>query len=263
MSNAIEVRNIGKRYKLRDAQTRYKNFTEIASHFISLPYHYFRQVIHKEAYVPRTETFWALEDINFDMEEGDVLGILGRNGSGKSTLLKILSRVTSPTRGRVRIVGRIGSLLEVGTGFHPELTGRENIFLNGIIIGMSRNEVKRKFDEIVEFSEISRFLDMPVKHYSSGMFMRLAFSVAVHLEPEILIIDEVLAVGDIDFQEKCLNKMKSYRDLGHSILFVSHNTQAIKELTNKAVLLDHGRQVDFGKTEDIVKNYIDNYSHKE
>ena len=263
MSNTIEVRNISKRYKLRDTHTKYKNFTEIASHFIRLPYHYFRQAIHKEKSVLKTETFWALDDISFDMKKGDVLGILGRNGSGKSTLLKILSRVTSPTRGRIKIIGRIGSLLEVGTGFHPELTGRENIFLNGIIIGMSRNEVKSKFDEIVEFSGVSRFLDMPVKHYSSGMFMRLAFSVAVHLEPEILIIDEVLAVGDIDFQEKCLKKMKSFRDLGHSILFVSHNTKAIKDLTNKAILLDHGKQIAFGKTADIVKNYINNYSHKE
>lgn len=262
MSNVIEVRNISKRYKLRDAQTKYKNFTEIASHLIRLPYNYMRQIMHGERPGLKNETFWALDDVSFDLEQGDVLGILGRNGSGKSTLLKILSRVTSPTRGRIEILGRIGSLLEVGTGFHPELTGRENIFLNGIIIGMNRNEVKSKFDEIVEFSGVSKFLDMPVKHYSSGMFMRLAFSVAVHLEPEILIIDEVLAVGDLDFQEKCMKKMKSFRDAGHSILFVSHNIQAVQNLTNKALLLNNGKQVDFGDTQDVIYNYINNYSHE-
>src|SRR5579863_346859 len=187
------------------------------------------------------EEFWALKDVSFDVKAGEVLGIIGRNGAGKSTLLKILSRITEPTKGRVSIRGRVASLLEVGTGFHPELTGRENIFLNGAILGMSRAEIKRKFDEIVAFAEVEKFLDTPVKHYSSGMYVRLAFAVAAHLEPEILIVDEVLAVGDAEFQKKCLGKMQNVADGGRTVLFVSHNMTAIQSLCDAAVVLEKGR----------------------
>ena len=187
------------------------------------------------------EEFWALKDVNFDIQQGDRVGIIGRNGAGKSTLLKILSRITEPTSGRVRIRGRVASLLEVGTGFHPELTGRENIFLNGAILGMSKAEITRKFDEIVAFAEVERFLDTPVKHYSSGMYVRLAFAVAAHLEPEILIVDEVLAVGDAQFQKKCLGKMESAGSEGRTVLFVSHNMVAIKSLCSTGIVLNKGK----------------------
>jgi lipopolysaccharide transport system ATP-binding protein len=186
------------------------------------------------------EEFWALKNLNFDVARGEVVGIIGRNGAGKSTLLKVLSRITEPTEGRVEIRGRVSSLLEVGTGFHPELTGRENIFLNGAILGMSRAEVRGKFDEIVAFAEIDRFLDTPVKRYSSGMYVRLAFSVAAHLEPEILIVDEVLAVGDVEFQRKCLGKMQNVAGEGRTVLFVSHNLQAVERLCTRAMLLHQG-----------------------
>jgi lipopolysaccharide transport system ATP-binding protein len=191
-----------------------------------------------------TEEFWALSDVSFDIQQGEVVGVIGRNGAGKSTLLKILSRITEPTRGRVTIRGRVASLLEVGTGFHPELTGRENIFLNGAILGMSREEIRRKFDEIVAFAEVERFLDTPVKHYSSGMYVRLAFAVAAHLEPEILVVDEVLAVGDIAFQRKCIGKMEDVtRNQGHTVLVVSHNLTMINQLTQRCLLLEKGRLV--------------------
>jgi lipopolysaccharide transport system ATP-binding protein len=201
------------------------------------------------------EEFWALKDINFEIKRGDRVGIIGRNGAGKSTLLKILSRITEPSQGRISINGRIASLLEVGTGFHPELTGRENIYLNGAILGMSRNEISRKFDEIVDFSEVERFLDTPVKRYSSGMYVRLAFAVAAHLEPEILIVDEVLAVGDVQFQEKCLGKMRSVSNEGRTILFVSHNLTAIEKLTNKSIFLKNGILHEIGPTESILDSY--------
>ena len=187
-----------------------------------------------------TEEYWALKDVNFEIKRGDVVGIIGRNGAGKSTLLKIISRITEPTQGRVTLKGRIASLLEVGTGFHPELSGRENIFLNGAILGMSKAEISRKFDEIVAFAEVDKFLDTPVKHYSSGMYVRLAFAVAAHLEPEILIIDEVLAVGDAEFQKKCLGKMGEVAGQGRTVLFVSHNIAAINELTSTGILLSGG-----------------------
>ncbi len=190
--------------------------------------------------VSSSEDFWALRDVSFEVRRGDVVGIIGRNGAGKSTLLKILSRITEPTTGRVEIDGRVASLLEVGTGFHPELTGRENIYLNGAILGMRRAEIKRKFDEIVAFAEVEKFLDTPVKHYSSGMYVRLAFAVAAHLEPEILIVDEVLAVGDAQFQKKCLGKMGEVAKGGRTVLFVSHNMAAVQGLCNRAILLDHG-----------------------
>ena len=205
------------------------------------------------------EEFWALKDVSFEVQQGEVLGIIGRNGAGKSTLLKILSRITEPTAGRVKIRGRVASLLEVGTGFHPELTGRENIYLNGSILGMTRREIGQKFDEIVAFAEVERFLDTPVKHFSSGMYMRLAFAVAAHLEPEILIVDEVLAVGDADFQKKCLGKMHDVASNdGRTVLFVSHNMDAIRNLCSRALLLNNGA-LDFdGQPDDCFHRYMHN-----
>lgn len=203
------------------------------------------------------EEFWALKDVSFDLRSGEVLGIIGRNGAGKSTLLKILSRITEPSSGRVMIQGRVASLLEVGTGFHPELTGRENIFLNGAILGMKRAEIKRKFDEIVAFAEVEKFLDTPVKRYSSGMYVRLAFAVAAHLEPEILIVDEVLAVGDAEFQKKCLNKISEVASGGRTVLFVSHNLSAIADLCTRALLLQKGQVQCVGSPEAVISAYIE------
>lgn len=203
------------------------------------------------------EEFWALRDVSFEVKQGEVLGIIGRNGAGKSTLLKILSRITEPTKGRVTLRGRVASLLEVGTGFHPELSGRENIYLNGAILGMSRAEITRKFDEIVAFAEVERFLDTPVKRYSSGMYVRLAFAVAAHLEPEILIVDEVLAVGDAQFQKKCLGKMQDVAlSQGRTVLFVSHNIGAIRQLTKSCIYLEQGRILATGSTADVVSRYV-------
>jgi len=205
---------------------------------------------------PSTEDFWALKDIDFTISEGDRLGIIGRNGAGKSTLLKILSRITEPTTGRVSIKGKVSSLLEVGTGFHPELTGRENIYLNGAILGMSKKELDRKFDEIVDFAEVARFLDTPVKRYSSGMHVRLAFAVAAHLEPDILIVDEVLAVGDVQFQKKCIGKMENVAQEGRTVIFVSHNMEAIQRLCRRSILLDEGKIVKQGDTAEVVNDYL-------
>jgi len=204
----------------------------------------------------REETFWALKDVSLEVKEGEVLGLIGRNGAGKTTLLKILSRITRPTTGWAEIHGRVGSLLEVGTGFHPELTGRENIFLNGAILGMSRVEIKGKFDEIVAFSEVEKFLDTPVKRYSSGMYVRLAFAVAAHLEPEILIVDEVLAVGDVQFQKKCLGKMQQVSTTGRTVLFVSHNMAAIESLCTVGVYLKQGKVCGFGGIADVMAAYL-------
>ncbi len=207
--------------------------------------------------VQASSEFWALKDISFDVRAGDRVGIIGRNGAGKSTLLKILSRIVEPTEGRITVRGRVASLLEVGTGFHPELTGRENIYLNGAILGMSRQEIRRKFDEIVDFAEVEKFLDTPVKRYSSGMYVRLAFAVAAHLEPEILIVDEVLAVGDVQFQKKCLGKMESVSGEGRTILFVSHNMEAIRKLCNRALILDSGTMAGLGDDVQLLtKNYL-------
>jgi lipopolysaccharide transport system ATP-binding protein len=202
------------------------------------------------------EQFWALDKVSFEVKEGEVLGIIGRNGAGKSTLLKILSQVTTPTSGQIKIKGRIASLLEVGTGFHQELTGRENIFLNGAILGMTKAEIRKKFDEIVAFSGIEEFIDTPVKRYSSGMYVRLAFAVAAHLEPEILIVDEVLAVGDAEFQKKCLGKMQDVSKGGRTVLFVSHNMSAVMQLTSRGILLDNGRVRFCGVTEQVIQRYI-------
>src|SRR4051794_4067178 len=201
--------------------------------------------------------FWALRGIDLEVREGDVLGVIGRNGAGKTTLLKILSRITEPTEGMAELNGQVGALLEVGTGFHPELTGRENIFLNGGILGMGRNEIRAKFDEIVEFAEVEKFIETPVKRYSSGMFVRLAFAVAAHLEPDILIIDEVLAVGDINFQRKCLGKMEDVARQGRTVLFVSHNTGAIAELCTRAVLLERGQKMVDGTVPEVLDAYAE------
>jgi len=202
------------------------------------------------------EYIWALRDVSFQVQQGEVLGIIGRNGAGKSTLLKILSRVTAPTSGQVKIKGRVASLLEVGTGFHPELTGRENIYLNGAILGMKKAEIDRKFDEIVAFAEIEKFMDTPVKRYSSGMYVRLAFAVAAHLEPEILLVDEVLAVGDAEFQKKCLGKMKDVAGRGRTVLFVSHNMASVEALCSQAVLLNHGSIQQLGETTEVIQRYL-------
>lgn len=201
-------------------------------------------------------TFWALKDVNFEVEQGEILGIIGRNGAGKSTLLKVISRITYPTKGEVRLRGRVGSLLEVGTGFHPELTGRENIYFNGAILGMKKREIDEKFDEIVKFAEVENFLDTPVKRYSSGMYTRLAFAVAAHMDPEILIVDEVLAVGDVAFQKRCLGKMKDVATEGRTVLLVSHQMGTIRSISTRCLLLDSGRIVDIGSPSDVISNYL-------
>jgi lipopolysaccharide transport system ATP-binding protein len=235
---AMEVHGLGKKYRvgaLRGQASSYKRLTETIVDTLKSP---FRRL--QPGGASATEEFWALKDVSFTLPKGEVLGVIGRNGAGKSTLLKILSRVTNPSEGRARMYGRIGSLLEVGTGFHPELTGRENIYLNGTILGMRKAEIDRNFDEIVAFAGVEKFLDTPVKRYSSGMYVRLAFAVAAHLETEILLVDEVLAVGDIEFQKKCLGKMQGIANEGRTILFVSHNMNAVEDLCRCALLLEHG-----------------------
>src|SRR5262252_4359938 len=237
MSNIIEVRNLSKQYRIGGVKTRNETFREFLIKTMKRPFRSFSQAENSG----RDQTFWALREVSFDISEGEVVGIIGRNGAGKSTLLKIISRITDPTDGYIRVRGRLASLLEVGTGFHPELTGRENIFLNGAILGMSRAEILSKFDEIVAFSEIEQFLDTPVKRYSSGMYIRLAFSVAAHLDPDILIVDEVLAVGDLQFQKRSMSRMESAAaSEGKTILFVSHNMAAIAKLCPRVVLLNRG-----------------------
>lgn len=258
---AIKVEKLSKSYLLGHniAQSeRYTALRDVISHNVRNLARKTRDMFQGKAifHGDHVEEFWALKDINFEIKQGDRVGIIGRNGAGKSTLLKILSRITEPTAGRIAINGRVASLLEVGTGFHPELTGRENIFLNGAILGMRRKEIQRKFDEIVDFAEVEKFLDTPVKRYSSGMYVRLAFAVAAHLEPEILIVDEVLAVGDAQFQKKCLGKMEDVSSQGRTVLFVSHNMGALLNLCNKAILLNQGEMVSQGQADSIVKQYI-------
>jgi lipopolysaccharide transport system ATP-binding protein len=252
---AIRVEKLGKRYRIGASKTafRYKTLQETLVQTIRNP---LKGIIKPKDNLESSNILWALNDLSFEIEQGEVVGIIGRNGAGKSTLLKILSHITEPTTGRVRLYGRVGSLLEVGTGFHPELTGRENIYLNGSILGMRRTEIDRKFDEIVEFSEIEKFLDTPVKRYSSGMYVRLAFSVAAHLETEILLIDEVLAVGDFAFQKKCLGKMGNVAHQGRTVLFVSHNLQAISTLCNRGILLSRGEMKLDGNAGVVVKQYL-------
>lgn len=255
---AISVNNIGKRYRLGVKDEIHDTFGGYLIDFIKSPlknYRYYRS-LYKFDDEDRTDVLWALKDVSFEVRKGEVLGIIGTNGAGKSTLLKVLSRITTPTYGHLDIRGRVSSLLEVGTGFHQELTGRENIYLNGTILGMRKAEIERKFDEIVEFSGVERFLDTPVKRYSSGMRVRLAFAVAAHLEPEILIIDEVLAVGDAAFQKKCINKMEDVGHSGRTVLFVSHNLPAVTRLCSRVILLDGGRVSADGNAHDVVSAYL-------
>jgi lipopolysaccharide transport system ATP-binding protein len=254
---AIRVENLGKRFTIGASQERYRTLRDTLSNAAAAPLRLVRSVFQgpDQERLSKT-TLWALREITFDVHRGEVLGIIGRNGAGKSTLLKILSRVTEPSEGYAEIHGRVGSLLEVGTGFHLELTGRENIFLNGAILGMKRSEIESKFDEIVDFSEVEQFIDTPVKRYSSGMYLRLAFAVAAHLEPEILVVDEVLAVGDAEFQRKCMGKMSDVAREGRTVLFVSHNMSAILRLTEETMVLDLGHLVHRSATPDAIDFYM-------
>jgi lipopolysaccharide transport system ATP-binding protein len=248
MSAAIAAAGLSKRYRIGQLQSSYgtlrESLTRVAKRMTSGRHRH------------RHEEIWALRDVSFDVPEGQVIGVIGRNGAGKSTLLKILTRITTPTSGRAEIRGRVGSLLEVGTGFHPELTGRENVFLNGSVLGMKRREIKGKLDEIVDFAGIERFIDTPVKRYSSGMYVRLAFAVAAHLEPEILLVDEVLAVGDAEFQRRCLGRMQDFGQSGRTVLFVSHNMQAIARLCERTILLSDGQIERDGASPDVVAHYL-------
>lgn len=248
---AIHVEGLGKQYRIGAARAPYKTLRESLVQAVQSPFRRLRQGFQPNA----DNTFWALKDVSFEVKRGEVVGIIGRNGAGKSTLLKILSRITEPTEGLADIYGRVGSLLEVGTGFHPELTGRENIYLSGAILGMKRTEIERKFDEIVDFAEVEKFLDTPVKRYSSGMYVRLAFAVAAHLEPDILMVDEVLSVGDAAFQKKCLGKMENVAKEGQTVLFVSHNMAAIRGLCTTAILLESGRLCHQNSAADVVDMY--------
>lgn len=254
----IRVEALGKKYVLGQGGQpgHYTALRDVLASAVKAPFQRWREGTARKIAEKREEDFWALRDVNMDVRRGDVVGIIGRNGAGKSTLLKILSRITEPTQGKIRLRGRVASLLEVGTGFHPELTGRENIFLNGAILGMSRAEIRAKFDEIVAFAEVERFLDTPVKRYSSGMYVRLAFAVAAHLEPEILIVDEVLAVGDAEFQKKCIGKMNEVaRGGGRTVIFVSHNMGAVQSLCGRCVYLKSGRLEATGETADVIAQY--------
>ena len=250
---AIRVERLGKRYRLgrgRQRHSRYFTLRDTLTEGVQQMFQ--RNGSAKEA----NQDFWALRDVTFDVKQGEVVGIIGRNGAGKSTLLKLLSRVTEPTTGKIHIKGRVASLLEVGTGFHPELTGRENIFLNGAILGMRHIEITSKFDEIVAFAEVERFLDTPVKHYSSGMYVRLAFAVAAHLEPDILVVDEVLAVGDAEFQQRCIQKMKEVSTQGRSVLLVSHNMMLIEQFCSRAILLVKGKIETAGNVRETLSAYL-------
>jgi lipopolysaccharide transport system ATP-binding protein len=249
---AIRINGLGKKYMIGGPQEKYHTLRDAIVNSVKTP---FLKLTDKGTDQSKNE-FWALKDISFNVKKGEVMGIIGRNGAGKSTLLKILSRITSPTEGEIDIFGRVGSLLEVGTGFHPELTGRENIFLSGSILGMRKREIEDKFDEIVKFSEIEKFIDTPVKRFSSGMYVRLAFAVAAHLNPEILIVDEVLAVGDMQFQKKCLGKMGEVAKEGRTVLFVSHNMGAIRNLCKKCILLEDGRINRIGDIDEVVEQYL-------
>ena len=248
MAVAVAVEGLSKQYRIGELQAAYGTLRESLSHVG-------KRLTGKEHH-RGYEEIWALRDVSFSLDEGETLGVVGRNGAGKSTLLKVLTRITTPTAGRAEIRGRVGSLLEVGTGFHPELTGRENIYLNGAILGMNRSEIRAKLGEIVEFSGVEKFLDTPVKRYSSGMHVRLAFSVAAHFEPEVLLVDEVLSVGDAEFQARCLGRMEDIGATGRTVLFVSHNMEAVSRLCDRAILLDEGRIVRDGKSEEVVAEYL-------
>ncbi len=255
---AVRVENLWKQYRVGRQPERYSTLRDTMAGMFRAPLRRMQGLMAGQGTVSSAsdDQFWAVKDVSFDIRRGEVVGIIGRNGAGKSTLLKILSRITEPTRGQVSLYGRVGSLLEVGTGFHPELTGRENIQLNAAILGMKREEVAEKFDEIVAFAEVEKFIDTPVKHYSSGMYLRLAFAVAAHLEPEILIVDEVLAVGDAAFQKKCLGKMEGVAKEGRTVLFVSHNMQAVTRLCERVILLDAGGVAGDGPAGQLVTRYL-------
>ena len=256
----ITVQGLSKSYILNhQKEAHYSTFRESLTRGVK---RFGSKVFKGKSFFHEKEEFWALKDVNFDIKQGDRLGIIGRNGAGKSTLLKLLSRITEPTKGRIKIKGRVAALLEVGTGFHPELTGRENIFLNGAVLGMGRQEIKKKFDEIVAFADVENFLDTPVKRYSSGMYVRLAFAVAAHLEPEILVVDEVLAVGDAQFQKKCLGKMEEVGNEGRTVIFVSHNMGLVQDLCTRAILLDNGHKRMDDRTDDVISGYLKyGYNH--
>ena len=253
MKPIIEIEGLGKSYRIGANREKYLSLRD---EMAKQAHGFYRRFLSRHRHVPRDEEFWALKDVSFSVNEGEAVGIIGRNGAGKSTLLKILSKITPPTTGKITLRGRMASLLEVGTGFHPELTGRENVYLNGAILGMTRAEIKRKFDEIVAFAEIEKFLDTPVKRYSSGMYVRLAFAVAAHLDPKILIVDEVLAVGDAEFQRKCLGKMEEVAHSGRTVLFVSHNMAAIENLCRRCVLLKQGAVAFEGPTAQTLPKYL-------
>lgn len=260
---AIRAEGLGKTYRIGAVRSRgNRMIREVLAEAATAPFRRARKLLSGQASgaAELDEILWALQDVSFGIGEGEVVGIIGRNGAGKSTLLKILSRITEPSAGFCNIRGRVGSLLEVGTGFHPELTGRENVFLNGAILGMPRAEIERKFDQIVAFAETEKFIDTPVKHYSSGMSVRLAFAVAAHLEPEILLIDEVLAVGDVAFQRKCLSKMDEVADQGRTVLFISHNMAMVDSLCERSILLEGGRLVDDGPTRQVIDRYLEGVS---
>jgi lipopolysaccharide transport system ATP-binding protein len=256
MNDAVTGEGIGKTYRLGEQETAYTLFRERI-------FETAKAAFRKREAAPAREPFWALKDVSFSIGQAEVVGLIGKNGAGKSTLLKILSRITEPTEGRIDLYGRVSSLLEVGIGFHPELSGRDNVFLNGAILGMSRNEIRRKFDEIVAFAEISKFLDTPVKRYSSGMYVRLAFAVAAHLEPDILIVDEVLAVGDAAFQQKCLGKMRDIRSAGRTVIVVSHNMPTVVSLCQKVIWIDEGRVRASGETAKVVSAYLSEGAKRE
>ncbi len=255
---AITAEKISKKFYIGRRQEKYKTLRDTIADAVKSPLRKAGNLLrgHATGAAELNEAIWALEDVSFQVRRGEVIGIIGRNGAGKSTLLKILSRITEPTAGYAELRGRVGSLLEVGTGFHPELTGRENVYLNGAILGMRRAEINRNFDQIVAFAEVEKFIDTPVKHYSSGMYLRLAFAVAAHLEPEILIVDEVLAVGDASFQKKCLNKMEDVGKQGRTVLFVSHNMPAVTNICERVILLDNGRVSLDGTAHQVVSKYL-------
>ncbi|MHA7841159.1 MAG: ABC transporter ATP-binding protein [Gammaproteobacteria bacterium] len=255
MSNiAIEVVNIGKKYRVNRAKpgVGYGTLRESFSNMMALP----KKLFNKHHRHNPVDDYWALRHINFSVQEGEVFGLIGRNGAGKSTLLKILSRVTEPTEGHIHVCGKMGSLLEVGFGFHPELTGRENVFLSGKILGMNKKEIAKKFDEIIHFSEVADFIDTPVKHYSSGMYARLSFSVAAHFEPDIIVIDEVLSVGDKAFRKKCMNKMHTIAQQGCTVIFVSHDMESVQRLCHRVCFLKEGRIENIGPTEKVLQDYL-------
>ncbi len=253
---AIRVEGLGKLYRIGGPQERHQTFREAITRTMTAPLRRVRDILRGQAASGLHEEIWALKDVSFEVKHGEVIGIIGRNGAGKSTLLKILSRITEPTTGCADVYGRVGALLEVGTGFHPELTGRENIYLNGAILGMSRRDIERKFDQIVDFAGVEKFIDTPVKHYSSDMGLRLGFAVAAHLEPEILVVDEVLAVGDAEFQRKCLGKMSEVAGQGRTVLFVSHNMAAVSNLCSRALWLLSGVVHRSGQVQEIIEAYL-------